>query len=172
MTEFFPQLNGHVVACVYNPDGTLANRTEADNVVCTPAYTALASAVNWAGTQDVASSTGLAGSYLTPIYGAVGLSAIPATSNDAQLGSEYARITVSSAGASGSSWAWLFQFSSPGQNLTIQEAGVFVSYTANGVPQNIASGAANTGVLFDHVIFSGVSWGASQSLTLQFTFTW
>ncbi len=170
--ELAPQLHGHVIACVFEPDGTLASRTESDNVVCTGAYTAMASAFNWAGTQDVASLTGLSGSYLTPIFGAVGISGTAPTSSDTQLGSEVNRVTVASAGNSGSSWAWVFQFGAPGTGYTIQEAGVFVSYTANGVPQNTATSATNSGVLFDHTTFAGISWGTAQSLTLQFTFTW
>jgi hypothetical protein len=136
-----------------------------DNVVCTTGWTALAAAMVWSGVQDQAANLGLtSGTFLTPLYGAVGNgSGIPVRS-DAQLFAELSRQAVgagASSPATGSVAAectWLFYFPSPTVNWTLTEAGLFA----------LASSTANSGSMVDHWAFSPtVAVSTTNSLILE-----
>jgi hypothetical protein len=144
-------LTGRLSVTVVRPDGSVRDRREGANVICTTGWTALAAALVWSGLQDQAANLGVtSATYLTPLYGAVGSGAGVPAKSDTILFSELGRQPVG-AGASGPASAtiaaeatWLFYFPQPASPWTVTEAGVFAG----------ASSAANTGVMLDHWAFT------------------
>lgn len=144
-------LRGRLSATVIRPDGTIRDRREGWNVVCTAGYTALAAALVWSGIQDQAANLGVTSpSFLTPLYGAVGSGSGTPANSDTALFSELGRQTV---GAGASSPAtpsvaaestWLFYFPQPPTTWSITEAGAFANGTST----------AGSGTLLDHWAFS------------------
>jgi hypothetical protein len=151
------------------PDPVREHR-EGDNVMCTTGWTVLAAAMVWAGLQDQASNLGLpSGTFLTPLYGAVGSGSGTPVKSDTQLYSELSRQTVG-AGASSPATAsiaaettWLFYYPSPATTWTVTEAGLFA----------LASSAVNSGSMVDHWAFSpAVSVPTTDSLITEISLAW
>jgi hypothetical protein len=153
------------------PDEQVHDRREGDNVMCTNGVTALAAALVWSGIQDQAANLGLTtGTYLTPLYGAIGTGTAPVTVSaaDTALSVEYSRTTVG-AGASVPATAslsaqltWLFYFPQPTSAITVTEAGVFVN----------AASSAGSGTMLDHWAFSPtLSVPAADTVLLQSSFS-
>lgn len=158
-------VRGHLSLTVVRPDGTIRDRREGPNIMCTAGFTALAAALVWAGIQDQAANLGVTTpAYLTPLWGAVGDGAGTPAKADTALFAELARQTV---GAGASSPAtptvaaeatWLFYFPPPATTWTVTEAGAFAGGTA----------AAGSGALVDHWAFSpSVSVPTTDSVILQ-----
>jgi hypothetical protein len=146
------------------PDPVREHR-EGDNIMCTAGWTVLAAAMVWSGVQDQAANLGLtSGTFLTPLYGAVGDGSGTPVKSDGQLFAELSRQTVG-AGASSPATSsiaaectWLFYFPSPLVNWTITEAGLFA----------LASSTVNSGSMVDHWAFSPtVAVSTTNSLILE-----
>ncbi len=158
-------VHGRLGLTVVGPDGSVRDRREGDNVVCTTGYTALAAALAWSGVQDQASNLGIVSpTYLTPMWGAVGSGAGVPAKSDIQLFAELGRQAVSGAGSTPASVTiaaqvtWLFYFPNPPTTWTVTEAGVFANATA----------AANSGSMIDHWAFSPtVSVPTTNTLILE-----
>jgi hypothetical protein len=154
-------LRGRLSVSVIRPDGTVRDRREGSNVVCTTGYTALAAALVWAGIQDQAAALGVtSGTWLTPLWGAVGSGSGTPAESDTALFAELGRETV---GAGASSPAtpsvageatFLFYFPQPATTWTVTEAGAFAGGTS----------AAGSGAMLDH-------WAFSPSITVPVTDT-
>jgi hypothetical protein len=158
-------IRGHLSLLVVRPDGSIRDRRDGDNVMCTAGFTALAAALVWSGIQDQAAELGVTSpTYLTPLWGAVGSGAGVPAKADTALSAELGRQTV---GAGASSPAtpsvaaeatWLFYFPQPPSTWTVTEAGVFAAGTS----------VAGSGTLLDHWAFSpSVSVPTSDTLILQ-----
>ncbi len=144
-------LHGRLALSVVRPDGSVRERREGDNVVCTTGYTALAAALVWSGIQDQAANQGVTSpTYLTPLYGAVGSGAGVPAKADTQLFTELGRVVVGAGAAAPATSSiaaqstWLFYFPSPATTWTVTEAGMFAGATVN----------ANSGTMLDHWAFS------------------
>ncbi len=155
------RLRGRLTLTALHPDGSVADRREGDNVVCTTGYSALAAALVWSGIEDQAANLGVtAATYLTPLYGAVGSGAGTPVKADTTLFSELGRQAVSGGGATPASSTiaaaatWLFYFPSPASTWTVTEAGLFAGATS----------ASGSGSMIDH-------WAFSPTLTLPTTQT-
>lgn len=162
------QINGRLSLTVLRPDGTVRDRREGNNTMCTAGLTALASALVWSGIQDQAANLGVTTpAYLTPLWGAVGSGSGTPAHSDTALFSELGRQTVG-AGASSPATAsinaaatWLFYFGQPPVNWTITEAGIFAT----------ASSAPGSGILLDHWAFSpSVTVPTADTVILQASF--
>lgn len=155
------RIAGRLSVTVIRPDGTVRDRREGDNVICTTGFTVLAAALVWSGIQDQAADLGVTtATYLTPLYGAVGSGGGTPVKADTQLFAELGRQTVG-AGAAGPATpsiaaqaTWLFYFPQPGATWTVTEAGIFAGATS----------AANSGTMVDH-------WAFSPSVTVPTTDT-
>lgn len=161
-------LRGRLSLLVVRPDGSIRDRREGSNIVCTAGFTALAAALVWSGIQDQAANLGVTTpTYLTPLWGAVGSGAGTVAKADTALFAELGRETV---GAGASSPAtpsvaaeatWLFYFPQPSVTWTVTEAGVFAGGTS----------AAGSGTLMDHWAFSpSISVPTSDTAILQISF--
>lgn len=155
------RLRGRLTLTALHPDGSVADRREGDNVICTTGYSALAAALVWAGIEDQASNLGvLSPTYLTPLYGAVGSGAGTPVKSDTALFSELGRQPVSGGGATPASSTiagqstWLFYFPSPASTWGVTEAGLFAGATST----------AGSGSMIDH-------WAFSPTLTVPNTQT-
>lgn len=143
----------------------LREERDGDNIVTTNGYTAFAASLVWSGVQDQATQLGLtSGTYLTPLYGAVGSGSGTVAKADVQLFTELSRTTVGAGAASpatasvAANATWLFYFPSPATTWTVTEAGLFANATS----------ATNNGTLLDHWAFSPtVSVPSSDTLLLQ-----
>lgn len=162
------RIRGRLSLEVVRPDGTVRERREGDNVMCTTGFTAIAAALVWSGIQDQAASLGVqSATYLTPLWGAVGSGAgTPAKGNTA-LFAELGRQTVGAGAASPATGSvaalctWLFYFPQPPTTWTVTEAGVFAGGTS----------AAGSGALLDHWAFSTpVTVPTADTLILQASF--
>ncbi|MHA6764674.1 hypothetical protein [Streptacidiphilus sp. PAMC 29251] len=158
-------IHGRLSLTVVRPDGTVRDRREGDNIMCTAGVSAIAAALVWSGVQDQATALGLTSPvYLTPLWGAVGSGAGTVAASDVALFSELGRQTVG-AGANGPATAsipasvtWLFYFPQPATTWTVTEAGVFANGSSNaGSPQS-------AGVMLDH-------WAVSPSVVVPTTDT-
>ena len=159
------RIRGRLSLSVIRPDGTVRDRRDGRNVVCTTGYTALAAAVVWAGIQDQAAALGVtAPVYLTPLWGAVGSGSGTPAKSDVALFSELGRQAV---GAGASSPAtptvageatWLFYFPQPATAWTVTEAGAFCGATST----------PGSGAMLDHWAFSpAVQVPVTDSAILQ-----
>jgi len=154
-------LNGRLSVSSVRPDGTVRDRREGFNVVCTTGYTAIAAALVWAGIQDQAAALGVtSGTWLTPLWGALGSGAGTPAESDTVLYSELGRQTVG-AGASSPATSsiageatFLFYFPQQLAVWTVTEAGAFAGATS----------AAGSGTMLDH-------WAFSPSITIPTTDT-
>jgi len=158
-------LRGRLSVSSVRPDGSVRDRREGRNVVCTTGYTALAAALVWAGIQDQAAALGVtSATYLTPLWGAVGSGAGTPLESDTALFAELGRET---AGAGASSPAtpsvaaeatWLFYFPQPAGTWTVTEAGAFAGGTS----------VAGSGAMLDHWAFSpAISVPVTDTILLQ-----
>jgi hypothetical protein len=145
------RIRGRLSLEVIRPDGTVRDRREGANVMCTNGFTALAAALVWSGLQDQAANLGVTTvTYLTPLWGAVGSGGGSPAKADTALFAELGRQTVgagASTPATGSAAAettWLFYFPQPASPWAVTEAGVFAGGTS----------AAGSGTLVDHWAFS------------------
>lgn len=165
-------INGHLSLLVVTPDGEVIDRRDGDNTMCTAGLTAIVNSLVWSGVQDVAANLGIpSGTFLTPLWGAVGSGSTAATAADVLLTAELARVTV---GAGSSTPAtptiaaqaiWTFYFPTPATSYTVAEAGVF----ANGSSSNAS--VATAGTLLDHWVFSPtVTVTNPNTLILQASF--
>lgn len=158
-------LNGRLSVTVIRPDGTVRDRREGRNIVCTNGFTVLAAALVWSGIQDQAANLGVTSpTYLTPLWGAVGSGSGTPAKSDTALFSELGRQTVGAGASSPATVSvsaqatWLFYFPQPGSTWTVTEAGVFANGTS----------AAGSGTLVDHWAFSpSVSVPTSDTLLLE-----
>jgi hypothetical protein len=158
-------LHGRLSLTVVRPDGTVRERREGDNVVCTTGYSALAGALVWAGIQDQAANLGVtAATTLTPLWGAVGNGAGTPAESDTALFGEIARQTIGAGAAApatsgvAAEATWQFYFPQPTTAWTVTEAGAFAGGTS----------AAGTGAMLDHWAFSpSVSVAVTDSVILQ-----
>lgn len=166
-------LHGRLSLTVIKPDGTVRERREGDNVMCTGGLSVLAGAIVWSGIQDQAANQGVTEpTYLTPLWGAVGSGTGTPAASDTLLFSELGREIVG-AGASSPATAsisaaitWLFYFPSPPVTWTVTEAGVFANGTSDG------SSTATSGTMIDHWAFSpSVTVPTTDTLILQATFS-
>lgn len=155
------RLRGRLTLTALHPDGSVADRREGDNVVCTTGYSALAAALVWAGIEDQAANLGVtSATYLTPLYGAVGSGTGTPVKSDTALFSELGRQPVSGGGATPASSTiaaqatWLCYFPSPATTWTVTEAALFTGATS----------ASGSGSMLDH-------WAFSPTLTLPTTQT-
>ena len=166
-------VHGRLSLTVVKPDGSIRDRREGNNVMCTAGLTAIASALVWSGIQDVAASQGVTQStYLTPLWGAVGSGAGTPAASDTLLFSELGRQQVGAGAASpatstlSSEITWLFYFPSPASTWTVREAGVFANGSSN--PATVAT----AGIMLDHWAFSpSVTVPSADTLILQATFS-
>jgi hypothetical protein len=158
-------LAGRLSVSVIRPDGTVRDRREGFNVVCTAGFTALAAALVWSGIQDQAANLGVtSATWLTPLWGAVGSGSGSVAKSDTALFSELGRQTVG-AGASSPATSsvaagatWLFYFPQPVSAWTVTEAGAFAGGTST----------AGSGTLLDHWAFSpSISVPTTDTLLLQ-----
>lgn len=163
------KLKGRLSVTVLRPDGTIRDKREGDNVMCTVGLTAIAASLVWSGIEDQAGALGVTEpTFLTPMYGAVGSGAGTASASDTQLFAELDRQIVG-AGASSpatpsidATTTWLFYFPSPTTTWTVTEAGVFAN----------ASNTFNSGTMLDHWIFSpSVTVPTTDTLILQAAFS-
>lgn len=159
------RIRGHLAVTVVRPDGSVRDRREGRNIMCTTGFSVLAAALVWSGIQDQASNLGVtAPTYLTPLWGAVGSGAGTPAESDAALFSELGREIVG-AGASSPATAsiaaeatWLFYFPQQSAAWTVTEAGAFAGGTS----------AAGSGSMIDHWAFSpSVAVPTTDSLILQ-----
>lgn len=154
-------LNGRLSISVIRPDGTVRDRREGKNVVCTAGYTAIAAALVWSGIEDQAANLGVTSPfYLAPLWGAVGSGSGTPVNGDTTLFSELGRQTVG-AGASSPATSsiaaestFLFYFPQQLSVWTITEAGAFAGGTS----------LAGSGTMLDH-------WAFSPSVTVPITDT-
>lgn len=159
------RIRGRLSLSVLRPDGTVRDRREGDNVMCTNGFTALAAALVWSGIQDQAASLGVTSpTYLTPLYGAVGSGGGSPAKSDTQLFAELARQAVGAGAASmatpsiAAEATWLFYFPQPGTTWTVTEAGLFANATS----------AADSGTMVDHWAFSpNITVLTTDTLLLQ-----
>ena len=161
-------VRGRLSLLVIRPDGSIRDRRDGSNVICTAGFTALAAALVWSGIQDQAANLGVTSpTYLTPLWGAVGSGSGSPAKSDLALFTELGRQPV---GAGASSPAtptvaaeatWLFYFPQPATAWTVTEAGVFAAGTS----------VAGSGTLLDHWAFSPVvSVPTTDTLILQVSF--
>jgi hypothetical protein len=150
------------------PDGSVRDRREGLNVVCTAGYTALAAALVWSGIQDQADALGVTTpTYLTPLWGALGGGAGAPAKSDTALFSELGRQTIG-AGASSPATSsiaaeatFLFYFPQPSVAWTVTEAGAFAAGTST----------AGSGTLLNHWAFSpSVALPTTDTALLQIAF--
>lgn len=159
------RVRGRLAVASVRPDGSVRDRRDGSNIMCTAGFTALAAALVWAGIQDQAAQLGVTTpTFLTPLWGAVGSGSGTPAASDTTLFSELGRQTVgagASSPATGSIAAeatWLFYFPQPPTTWTVTEAGVFAGATE--VP--------GSGALVDHWAFSpSVVVPTTDSLILQ-----
>lgn len=144
-------LRGRLSATVIRADGTVRDRREGWNVVCTAGYTAIAAALTWSGIQDQAANIGVTSpTYLAPLWGALGSGAGVPAKSDTALFSELGRQTVGAGASSPATVSvsaeatWLFYFPQPATTWAITEAGAFAGGTST----------AGSGTLLDHWAFS------------------
>jgi hypothetical protein len=158
-------LRGRLSASSIRPDGTVRDRREGFNVVCTAGFTALAAALVWSGIQDQAPNLGVTSpTFLTPLWGAAGSGSGTPAKSDTALFSELGRQTVG-AGASSpatvsvaAAATFLFYFPQPASAWTVTEAGAFAGGTS----------AAGSGTMLDHWAFSpSVPVPATDTLLLE-----
>jgi len=150
---------------VVRADGTVRERRDGENLVCTTGFTQIAAALMWSGIQDQAANLGITSpTYLTPLYGAVGSGAGTPAKSDTALFSELSRQAVGAAGSTPASSTipsaatWLFYFPNPTSTWTVTEAGIFAGATS----------VSGSGAMLDHWAFSpSVSVPTSESLILQ-----
>lgn len=168
MTRDGLRIEGHLALTVVRPDGTIRERREGDNVMCTNGLSVFAAALMSAGIQDQQGNTGIAPTWPTPLWGAVGDGTGTPSASDTELFAELSRQIVSAGGstpASGSIAAlatWLFYFPPPPVDWTVTEAGVFAN----------ASSTANSGTLIDHWVFAPtLSVPATDTLILETSFS-
>jgi hypothetical protein len=165
-------IKGRLSLILVDPDGNELDRRDGDNVMCTAGLTAIANSLVWSGVQDQAANLGLTSpTFLTPLWGAVGSSATPATAADTLLNAELSRVIVgagSSAPATPTIPAqtiWTFYFPTPATSYIVAEAGVF----ANGSLRSVNPAVAGT--LLDHWVFSPtITVNNPNTLILQATF--
>lgn len=166
-------IHGHLTLTVLRPDGTVRDRRDGDNVMCTAGLTAIAGALAWSGIQDQAANLGVTqATYLTPLWGAVGSGAGTVSPSDTALFAELGRQSVG-AGASSPATAslaaqvtWLFYFPNPPVTWTVTEAGVFANGTSD------ATSTSTAGTLIDHWAFSPtLTVPTSDTLILQAAFS-
>lgn len=162
-------IKGRLTITVFDEDGNVVDQREGDNVVCTNGLTVIAAALVWSGIQDIAADLGVtSGTYLTPLWGAIGTGSGTVAASDTALFSEFQRVQVG-AGASvpatpalNAQTTWQFYFPSPLANTTITEAGVFA----------LATSTAGAGTMMDHWAFSPtVSFTTANTLLLQVSFS-
>ena len=158
-------LCGRLSLAVIRPDGTVRERREGGNVICTSGYSALAGALVWAGISDQAANLGVTtATTLTPLWGAVGNGAGTPAESDTALFSEIARQTVQAGSAApatpgvAAQATWQFYFPQPPAVWTVTEAGAFAGGTS----------AAGSGAMIDHWAFSpALSIPVTDSVILQ-----
>lgn len=153
-------IDGRLSLTVVRPDGTVRERREGANIMCTNGLSVFAAALASAGLQDQQGATGIAPTWPTALWGAVGDGAGTVAASDTALFSELSRQIVS-AGAStpaapsiAALVTWLFYFPPPLTTWTVTEAGVFAN----------AASSAGSGTLVDH-------WAFSPTLTVPTTDT-
>lgn len=155
------------------PDKAIRDRREGDNLMCTAGLTALAGALVYSGIQDVAPALGVTtGTYLTPLWGAVGSGTGTVAASDTLLWSELGRQQVgagASAPATGSLpalFTWLFYFPSPASVWTVTEAALFANGSSN--PADVTT----AGVMLDHwAVTPPLTVPTTDSLILQASFS-
>jgi hypothetical protein len=162
-------IKGRLSITIFDEEKNVVDYREGDNVVCTNGLTVMAAALVWAGIQDVAGDLGVtSGTYLTPLYGAIGTGTGVVDAADVALFTELSRVQVG-AGASvpatpglNAQTTWQFYFPSPAINTTITEAGVFA----------LATSTSGAGTMMDHWLFSPtVSFTTANTLLLQVSFS-
>lgn len=166
-------IKGRLSLTVVKPDGSIRDRREGDNIMCTAGKTALAASLVWSGIQDQADNLGVTSpTYLTPLWGAVGSGAGTVAASDTLLFSELSRQTVGAGAFSPATPSitaqvtWLFYFPQPATTWTVTEAGVFANGTSS------AATVATAGSLIDHWAFSpSITVPTTDSLILQATFS-
>lgn len=167
------RIKGRLAVEVVRPDGTIRERREGDNIMCTAGLTVLAQALVWSGIQDQAATLGVTSpSYLTPLWGAVGSGSGTVAASDTALFSELGRVTVGAGAAApatptiAATATWLFYFPSPNTAWTVTEAGVFANGSSS--PATVAT----AGMLIDHWAFSpAVTVPTTDTLILQASFS-
>ena len=149
-----------------NPPAEVVRARDAgENVTTTQGLSAFAAALVWSGIQDQAGALGVTtGTWLTPLYGAVGNGSGTASASDTALFSEIARTTVGAGAASPATSSiaaladFLFFFGPPVTPWTVTEAGAF----------GLATSTAGSGTLLDHyVLASPVTFTSPDSAILQ-----
>jgi hypothetical protein len=158
-------LHGRLSLTVLRPDGSVRERREGDNVVCTTGYSAIAGALVWAGIEDQAANLGVTtATTLTPLWGAVGDGSGTPEESDTALFAEISRQTVgagaaapATSGVAGQA-TWQFYFPQPSVAWNVTEAGAFAGGTS----------ASGSGAMLDHWAFSpAVSIPVTDSVILQ-----
>lgn len=158
-------LRGRLSASSVRPDGSVRDRREGFNVVCTAGFTAIAAALVWSGIQDQAANLGVtSATWLTPLWGAVGAGSGTPAKSDTALFSELGRQTVGAGASSPATVSvaaeatWLFYFPQQLVNWTVTEAGAFAGGTST----------AGSGTLIDHWAFSpSISVPTTDTLLLE-----
>lgn len=165
-------INGRLSLVVVDPNGNEVDRRDGNNTMCTAGLTAIVNALVWSGVQDVAASLGIpTGTFLTPLWGAIGSGTTPATASDVLLTSELTRVTVGAGSTTpatptiAATAIWTFYFPAPATSYVVGEAGVFANGTSSAVS------VSSAGTLLDHWVFSPlITVSTPNTLILQASF--
>jgi len=137
-------MRGHVRLEVFGPDGELRDSREVDNLIVTVGR-------NGVMDQLLASPT-----INKPTHMAVGTGAVAPALGDTALGTESARVALTSKTRSTNVLTLVGDYAAGTATATLTEAGVF--------------DAASTGNMYSRATFTGIAKGASD--TLKVTWTW
>ena len=138
------QVKGHVVMELRGPDGELKETQEIKNLVVTVGLALAATAL---GT----------GTITTIGYMAVGTSSTPAALGNTTLGTELARVALTSTAVASVVITYVASFGAGTGTGALVEAGLF-----NGTP---------AGTMLSRVVFAVVNKGSGDSLTITWTIT-
>lgn len=142
-------LHGHIICTLRDLEGNIVEVKEYDNLVVTASKAGFAGRLN-----NETSFTGVIN------YGAVGTSTSTPASGDTTLGTELARVVVSSNSRASNVATIEFYYSPTEANGTLTEFGAFIDGTAT----------ANSGTLFDRVTIA-VTKTSLNSLTISLVIT-
>ncbi len=145
MAESQTTIQGHLSIVLTDAEGNVKDTREVDNLVTT------------VGKNNVAAQLLAAPGVATPTHLAIGTGAVAAAVGDTTLGTEVARMALTSKTRSTNVVTMVGDFAAGTGTGTITEAG----------PLN----AATTGDLYARVVFAGVSKLAADTLKITYTLT-
>lgn len=154
---------GDITLVVCNADGSIAEERHERNLLCNAGLAVLAASVCYSGAADQQANLGgiPPTTYMYPMYGAVGTASPTPLVTDVALGAELARNVLSEASYSGGQVLYTFYFGTTASPWSLTECGVFLQ----------AGSTSGSGQLLNHSVFSTVTKGAAQTLSMMVTFT-